>query len=64
MLENINSQIKGLSSTVKNKLSFNKIIETQIPQITATIPTNNSEKTPGQPEISHESVNMMTTELW
>ena len=33
MLENINSQIESLFSTVKNQLSFNKMIETQISQI-------------------------------
>ena len=30
MLENINSKIESLSSLVKNQLSFNKMIETQI----------------------------------
>jgi hypothetical protein len=35
MLENINSQIESLSSAVKNQLSFNKMIETQISQIAA-----------------------------
>jgi hypothetical protein len=30
MLENINSQIESLSFAVKNQLSFNKMIETQI----------------------------------
>jgi hypothetical protein len=40
MLENINSQIESLSSSVKNQLSFNKMIETQISQIAAAIPAD------------------------
>jgi hypothetical protein len=52
MLENINSQIESLSSAVKNQLSFNKMIETQISQIAAAILANHS----GQPK----SVNAAT----
>ena len=47
MLENIKSKIESLSSSVKNQLSFNKMIETQISQIAATIPVDHSGKTPG-----------------
>ena len=57
ILENINSQIESLSSTVKNQLSFNKMIETQISQIAATIHVDHSGKPLGQPENSHENVN-------
>ena len=57
MLENINSQIESLSSAVKNQLSFNKMIETQISQIAPAIPGNQSGKIPGQPENSLENVN-------
>ena len=52
MIENINSKIESLSSSIKNHLSFNKIIETQIAQIAAAIPVNNTGKIPGQPENS------------
>ena len=47
MLDNINPKIESLSSSVKNQLSFNKMIETQISQIAATIPIDHSGKTPG-----------------
>ena len=57
MLENINSQIESLSSAVKNQLSFNKMIETQISQIAAAIPIDHSGKTLGQPENSLKNVN-------
>ena len=52
ILENINSQIEGLTSAVKNQLSFNKMIETQIAQIAVAIPVNNTGKISGQPENS------------
>jgi hypothetical protein len=54
IIENINSKLEGLSSYVKNYLSFNKIIETQIAQIATAIPVNNTGKIPGQPENSPE----------
>ena len=50
MFKNINSKLENLSSSVKNQLSFNKMIETQIAQITAAIPANHSGKIPRQPE--------------
>jgi hypothetical protein len=54
ILENINSKIKGLSSSVKNQLSFNKMIKTQLAQIAAAISVNNTGKIPRQPENSPE----------
>ena len=56
MFENINSKLENLSSSVKNQLSFNKMIETQIAQIAAAIPVNNMGKIQGQPENSLEFV--------
>ena len=58
MLENINSKIESLSSSVKNQLSFIKMIETQISQIVAAIPIDHSKKTPGQPKNSLKNVNV------
>ena len=57
MLENINSKIESLSSSVKNQLSFNKMIETQISQLATAIPIDRLGKTSGQPENSLENVN-------
>jgi hypothetical protein len=37
ILENINSQIEGLASVVKNQMSFNKMVETQLAQIAIVI---------------------------
>jgi hypothetical protein len=46
MLENINFKIEGLSSSVQNQLSFNKMIETKLAQIVAAIPVNNEREDP------------------
>ena len=46
MFETINAKIETLSSSVKNQLSFNKMIETQIAQIAAAIPVNNTGENP------------------
>ena len=60
MLENINSKIEDLSSAIKNQLSFNKMIETQLAQIVVAVPVNNKGKILGQPENSLEKVNAVT----
>ena len=56
MFENINSKLENLSSSIKNQLSFNKMVKTQIAQIAVAIPVNNTGKIPVQPEISREFV--------
>ena len=61
ILGNINSQIEGLTSAVKNQLSFNKLIETQLAQIAAAIPIDSNGKIPTQPEKSLEKINAVTT---
>jgi hypothetical protein len=63
ILENINLKIEGLSSSVKNQLSFNKMIETQLAQIVAAIPVNDLGKIPGQPEVPLESVKMVSMRI-
>ena len=60
MSENINFKIEGLTSSVQNQLSFNKMIETKLAQIAASIPVNNEGKIPGQPKNSLEKVNVVT----
>ena len=46
------TKIENLASSVQNQLSFNKMIETQLAQIAAAIPTENAGRLPGQPENS------------
>jgi hypothetical protein len=60
-LESINAKIDGLSSALKSQLSFNKMIETQLAQVAAAVPTVDSGRIPGQPEPSVENVNAVTT---
>ena len=38
ILESINAKVETLSSAIKNQLSFNKMIETQLAQIAAVVP--------------------------
>jgi hypothetical protein len=61
MLEIINSKIEGLTSSIKNQLSFNKRIETQLAQFAAAIPVAGLGKILGQPKTSFESVKMVST---
>ena len=55
MIENINSKLENLSSPVKNQLSFNKMIETQIAQI----PVFDLGKISRKPGTSLESIKMV-----
>jgi hypothetical protein len=61
MLENINFKIDGLSSSIKNQLSFNKMIETKLAQIATSIHVNNEGKITGQSKNSFKKVNAVTT---
>ena len=54
-------KIENLSSTLKNQLSFNKMIETQLSQIAASLPAIENGKIPGQPEAPVENVSMVST---
>ena len=60
-LESLNVKLETLSSTLKNQLSFNKMIETQLAQIAAALPIVESGKIPGQPEPPVENVSMVST---
>ena len=46
-LESLNVKLEALSSTLKNQLSFNKMIETQLAQIVASLQVVESRKIPG-----------------
>jgi hypothetical protein len=60
MFENINSKLETLSSSVKNQLSFNKMVEKQISQLAAALPIFDLGKTSGKPKASLESINMVS----
>jgi hypothetical protein len=39
VVENLNSTIESFTSAMKNQLSFNKMIETQLAQLAASLPS-------------------------
>jgi len=56
------SQLEGFSSVIKNQLSFNKMIETQVAQLASSCPNANTGKLPRQPEVpSKENVKVVST---
>ena len=50
ILENINNRMDSFASAIKNQHSFNKMIESQIAQLVASVPPFDKSKIPGQPE--------------
>ena len=62
ILESLATQLEGFNSVIKNQLSFNKMIETQVAQLASSFPNTNTGKLPGQPEVNpKENVNTVTT---
>lgn len=55
------SRMGGLSTAIKNQLSFNKMLETQIAQLAVVVPSAKTGKILGQPKPSLENVNVVTT---
>ena len=52
ILENINKRLDSFSSTIKNQYSFNKMIESQIAQLAAAVPSTDKGKILGIRKIS------------
>jgi hypothetical protein len=61
VLENLNSTIDFFTSAMKNQLSFNKMIETQLVQLAASLPSSELGGIPGQPEPTRENVSIIST---
>jgi hypothetical protein len=61
VLENLNSTIESFTSAMKNQLSFNKMIETQLAQLAASLPSSESGGILGQPEPTQENLKLVTT---
>ena len=61
ILENINFQIEGLTSVVKNQMSFNKMVESQLAKIATAILISNDGKITAQPKNTCEKVNTVVT---
>jgi hypothetical protein len=58
MLETISNKMESFSSAIKNKHSFNKMIESHISQLASSVPTTNLGKILGQPK-ELESANLV-----
>jgi hypothetical protein len=63
VLENLNSTIESFTSAMKNQLSLNKMIETQLAQLAASLPSSESGGIPRQPEPTQEHVSAIST-IW
>ena len=59
MLENINAKLDEFSSALKNQLSLNKMIETQLVQIAAAISSYEKDRISGKPEGTIEIANLL-----
>ena len=62
-LETIHAKMDEFSTTMKNQLSFNKALDTQLAQLAAVTPATELGKIPGQPESTLESVNVINA-MW
>ena len=60
ILKNINAKLDEFSSALKNQLSFNKMIETQLAQIVVAIPSYEKDRIPSKPEGTMETTNLVT----
>jgi hypothetical protein len=60
MLENINAKLDEFSFALKNQLSFNKMIETQLAQIAAAIPSFEKDRITSKSEVTIETANLVT----
>jgi uncharacterized coiled-coil protein SlyX len=61
VLENLNSTIESFTSFMKNQLSFNKMIETQLAQFAASLPSSELSGIPRQPEPTRQHVSTIST---
>ena len=62
-METINAKMDGFSTAIKNQLSFNKMLETQLAQLAAATPAAELGKILGQPESTLESINVINS-MW
>jgi len=61
ILESLAMQLEGFNSVIKNRLSFNKLIETKVTQLASSCRNHNMGELPEQPGVNpKESVNAIT----
>ena len=62
-LETIHAKMDGFAIAIKNQLSFNMVLETQLTQLAAATPTAELGKILGQPKSTLESV-IVINAMW
>ena len=62
-METIHAKMDEFSTAIKNQLSFNKMLETQLTQLAAATPAVELGNILGQPESTLESVNVINA-MW
>ena len=62
-METMHAKMDGFSTAMKNQLSFNEALETQLAQLAAATPVAELGKILGQPESTLESVNVINA-MW
>ena len=62
-METIHAKMDGFSTAMKNQLSFNKALETQLAQLAAATPAAEQGKISGQPESTLESM-IVINAMW
>jgi hypothetical protein len=58
VLESLAAQLEGFSSVLKNQLSFNKMIETQVAQLASSCPNSNMGNYPGNKKFPQKKMSM------
>jgi hypothetical protein len=61
ILENLNSTIESFTTSMKNLVSFNKMIETQLAELAASLPSSESGGIQGQHQPTRENVSVVST---
>jgi len=61
ILESLSEKVDSFNSAIKNQLSFNKMVETQLAQLAAAVPSYEQGRILGKPEDPLESVKIVST---
>ena len=61
ILESLSEKMDSFNSAIKNQLSFNKMLETQLAQLAAAVPSYEQGRIPRKPKDPLESVKIVST---
>jgi len=61
ILESLSKKMDTFNSAIKNQLSFNKMLETQLAQLATAVPSYEQGRIPGKPEDPLEFVKIVST---